>query len=223
MDQNLLHFPHKPNYSGENLIIGEFNRDALKWIESWPAWTPEITQVCIYGPKGSGKTHIAHIFGTKSKMPVLKGTEITQKSPFELEGLDPVIIDEADKIQNDTWLFSFINEIKAQNRKVLYLAQKPTSGWSDGLADTQSRLRAIFNQPIFEADDETLKQYFKKCFRDYGLDVDNKIIDYGFSRIERSFEKVQELVQSLNQISAKTKKPISLKVVREFFEGLSFN
>ena len=58
-DQLILKFPTNKVYLKEEFFVSPSNQEAYDFINSWPKWIKKI--VNIFGPPGSGKTHIASI------------------------------------------------------------------------------------------------------------------------------------------------------------------
>ena len=65
-DQLILNFPIIKNYSKEDFFVSPSNKEAYDFIISWPKWIKRI--VNIYGPPGSGKTHITSILKSKTSV-----------------------------------------------------------------------------------------------------------------------------------------------------------
>ena len=63
-DQLILKFPKKNIYLREDFYVSSSNQEAYDFVNSWPKWFKRI--VNIYGPTGSGKTHLATIFKKKN-------------------------------------------------------------------------------------------------------------------------------------------------------------
>ena len=63
-DQLILKFPKKNVYLREDFYVSSSNREAYDFINSWPKWVKRI--INIFGPKGSGKTHLALMLKKKT-------------------------------------------------------------------------------------------------------------------------------------------------------------
>ena len=78
-DQLILKFPKTKAYLKEDFYVSESNQKAYDFINIWPQWIKKI--VNIFGPTGSGKTHLASIL--KSKTTVLTKQEERLKSSLQ--------------------------------------------------------------------------------------------------------------------------------------------
>ena len=56
MSQLIFKFPFKTKYYEQDYYVSSNNFSVYKLIESWPRWPDKW--VNIFGPKGSGKTHL---------------------------------------------------------------------------------------------------------------------------------------------------------------------
>ena len=48
--------------------------------------------------------------------------------------------------------------------------------------------------------------------------IDSKLIDFISKRITRSYPKIKEFICTIDKISLKKKKPISLKIIKEILK-----
>ena len=58
-DQLIFRFPKNEIYLNKDFYVSSSNQQAYDFINSWPKWIKRI--VNIYGPTGSGKTHLSSI------------------------------------------------------------------------------------------------------------------------------------------------------------------
>ena len=64
MSQLVFKFPFKTQYYAQDYYVSSNNFSAYRLIESWPNWPDKW--VNIFGPKGSGKTHLSNILKKKN-------------------------------------------------------------------------------------------------------------------------------------------------------------
>ena len=62
--QFILDFEHRPSFSGDDFLVAPANQSAIDWIDQWPNWPAPA--LAISGPRGSGKTHLSHVFISRS-------------------------------------------------------------------------------------------------------------------------------------------------------------
>ena len=63
-EQLIFRFASNKIYSKDDFYVTKSNREAFMLIESWPKWLKRSLN--IYGPSGSGKSHLASIFEKKT-------------------------------------------------------------------------------------------------------------------------------------------------------------
>jgi hypothetical protein len=59
-----LDLAYRPALGMADFVIAPGNRDAVAWIDRWPDWPSHA--LAIHGPKGSGKSHLAHVWQARS-------------------------------------------------------------------------------------------------------------------------------------------------------------
>ena len=120
MKQKTLNFGHKDDHSVKNLYKSTCNEVAINFIYGWPKTSINNNIFCIYGPTGSGKTHISKVWMEKSNAIIFNG--ISDLSFDYLSSFDRNLIFE-DVSPNKNWpenlLFEFINEIKSSRLSLL--------------------------------------------------------------------------------------------------------
>ena len=76
-DQLLLKFPSKQAYLKEDFYVSSSNNEAFKLIESWPKWIKKT--VNIFGPQGSGKTHLISMLKNKTSTIDVDSNQVTDQ------------------------------------------------------------------------------------------------------------------------------------------------
>ena len=80
-NQLLLKFPSKQAYLKEDFYVSSSNSEAFKLIESWPKWIKKT--VNIFGPQGSGKTHLVSMLKNKTSTIVVDSNKVIDQIFFE--------------------------------------------------------------------------------------------------------------------------------------------
>ena len=63
-DQLILKFPPYKAYQKEDFYVSPSNVEAYDFINKWPKWIKRTAN--IFGPSGSGKSHLAFILKNKT-------------------------------------------------------------------------------------------------------------------------------------------------------------
>ena len=85
--QIAFQFPLQPYLGREDFMVSNCNFEAFQTIDNWPQWP--FFAICLYGPKGCGKTHLSRIFSDKVsvlsrypyKIPCIKADKISLETP----------------------------------------------------------------------------------------------------------------------------------------------
>jgi chromosomal replication initiation ATPase DnaA len=194
--------PH-PSLSREDFIEGNANRAALRLVEAWPEWKSPLS--IVYGPEGSGKSHLAKIWAEKAGAKLI--------SINELSGLDPVvpclIEDAGSQDLDETALFHALNQIRQAGGTMLMTTRTPPSAWAIELPDLKSRLSAAALTEIEAPDDGLLAAVLAKLFADRQVAVEANVVSYLVNRMERSLSAAVSIVDQLDKLSLERQSRIS--------------
>ena len=89
-DQLILKFPTNKAYLKEDFYVSSSNQEAYEFVSSWPRWIKRIAN--IFGPPGSGKTHLASILKSKTSTLEIQSDELNNKIFFEFKINEALII-----------------------------------------------------------------------------------------------------------------------------------
>ncbi len=213
--QLLLRFEHRPALTGDDFYVAEGNRTAVLWIDRWPDWpTPALA---IYGPAGCGKSHLAQVFLERTGGRRLTAEDLIARPPHDLiEGVPACVVDDAERVVaagHEQPLLHLYNTVKETGRHMLLTSRLPPSRWTARLPDLRSRLNAAAAIPIAEPDDALMKAVLVKLFSDRQLRVDEDVLAFMLTRMERSFAAARDLVARVDEGALKTKRNISVSLV----------
>ena len=221
MKQKTLNFGHKDNYSVKNLYKSTCNEIAINFINEWPKTTINNNIFCIYGPLGSGKTHISKVWMEKSNAIIFNG--ISDLSFDYLSGFDRNLIFE-DIALNKNWpenlLFEFINEIKSSRLSLLITCNSDPLKIKWKTKDLISRFTSFTNIEIKLPDDILIRKLLIKQFADRQLSLDSEQIEYISKRIERSYSSIIRIVDRVDNLALQHKKAISKNIIKEAIKHL---
>jgi len=220
--QLALHLPLKPSYAESDFIESPCNKEALQWIRHWPDWP--VKMIAIYGMPGCGKTHLGHIWQEKSTARFLTPQDITQITPLEAtQNTTSFVLDDADTLEDENWLFHFYNLIKEKDGYCLLCCHQAPTQWKVTLPDLKSRLATILSIPVTLPDEEALRAVLFKLFTEKGMALSQEIADYILRRIDRSFDAACTLVDAIDRYTLSTRRSLTLAVVREVLNEQSFS
>ena len=214
--QLALALDHAESLAREDFLAGPSNAAALALIERWPDW-PSRT-LLLRGPEGSGKSHLAAIWAREAgartlSLRSLDGAEVPialATGALVLENLGEHSFDEAA-------LFHLLNLAREERAYVLITARAAPATWRIELPDLASRLRAIPIVALETPDDALLRAVIVKLFADRQLAVDESLVSYLATHIERSFAAARTAVAALDREALRLKRPVTRALAGELF------
>lgn len=214
--QLALALDHAESLAREDFLSGPSNAAALALIERWPDW-PSRT-VLLRGPEGSGKSHLAaiwaHASGARTLSPrVLDGAEV----PIALATGALVLDNLAEGNFDEAALFHLLNLAREERAFVLITARSAPAGWRLQVPDLASRLRALPIVAVTAPDDVLLRAVLVKLFADRQLAVDESLVSFIATRIERSFAAARAAVERLDREALRLKRPVTRSLAGELF------
>ena len=215
-----LNLEYRPALSGEDFLLAPNNQEAIAWLDKWPDWP--TTGLVIYGPAGSGKTHLAQVFLAQTQGRLIKPGELIQEPAYNLVSAPACIVEDADTAINgaahEEALFHLHNALGESKCHLLLTARTPATQWGIALPDLRSRLNAAATVAIGDPDDTLITALLVKQFADRQLLVDENLISYLVPRMERSFNTVQRVVDAADKAALagqqKITKPLLGNVLR---------
>lgn len=212
--QLALALDHSESFAHEDFLVGPSNEAALAMIDRWPDW-PART-LALAGPAGSGKSHLAAIWAAQAGARFLAARALPDTDlPAALATGALVIEDVIDADLDQRALFHLLNLARQEEAWLLLTALTPPAQWTVQLPDLASRLRAVPAVSLAPPDDALLRAVIVKLFADRQLAVDEGLVGYLASRIERSFAGARATVVRLDQEALRRKRPVNRALAAE--------
>ncbi len=114
-------------------------------------------------------------------------------------------------------LFHLLNLAREERAYVLVTARRAPAVWRVELPDLVSRLRALPVVALAAPDDALFRAVLVKLFADRQLAVDESLIGYLATRIERSFAAARAAVARLDREALRLKRPVARALAAELF------
>jgi chromosomal replication initiation ATPase DnaA len=217
--QLALALDHSESFAREDFLQGPSNESALALIESWPDWSGRV--MALTGPQGSGKSHLAAIWAdqTGARFVSMRSLE-RERIPAMLATGALVVEDFSEGAFDEAALFHLLNLAQQEAAHLLLTARTPPAGWIIGLPDLASRLRAIPVVTLSAPDDRLLRAVIVKLFADRQLAVDENLIAYLMTRMERNFPAARSAVDHLDREAMRQKRPVNRALAAELYRDL---
>jgi chromosomal replication initiation ATPase DnaA len=212
--QLLLALDHAESYAREDFLPGPGNEAALKLIESWPDWPANA--VALIGPEGSGKSHLASIWAVVAGARAISGRALAQSGLPAALATGALVIEEA-AVADERALFHLINLAREEAAFLLFTARAAPATWPVTIPDLGSRLRALPVVTLQSPDDAMLRGLIVKLAADRQLSLDENVVSYLSSHIERSFAAARAAVITLdNEALRQGRRPTRLLAAELF-------
>lgn len=211
-----------PAFSRANFIVADANRDALAFVEAWPAWN--IAAVALYGPLASGKTHLAEIWAAKSGAQRVAAAALSGSAFVLLERGVPTIVEDIDSsVPNparDAAIFDLLESATAAT-PVLLTGRGEPGAWPTALPDLASRFSALVAFSLWAPSDELLRGLARKLFEDRQLVVPESTVQQMLRSLERSPAAIYAFVAQADAKALAEGRPINSALVRELLATMA--
>ncbi len=206
--------PHAESLTRDNFLAGPANAAGLALIDSWPEWPNRI--MLLVGPEGSGKSHLAAIWAEEAGARSTTAHALTAAAvPGALATGALVVEDLKSSDFDERALFHLMNLAREDEASVLITARVPPSAFQFELRDLRSRLRAVPTVSLLPPDDQLFRALIVKLCADRQLSVDEAVVSYLTTRIERSYAAARQAVELLDSEALRLGRPVTRALAAE--------
>jgi chromosomal replication initiation ATPase DnaA len=210
--------PHAESLTRDNFLEGPANTAGLALVDSWPDW-PNRTML-LAGPEGSGKSHLAAIWAEEAGARSTTAHALTAAAvPGALATGALVIEDLKSSDFDERALFHLMNLAREDEAYVLITARVPPSAIEVELRDLRSRLRTVPTVSLLPPDDQLFRALIVKFCADRQMSVDETVVSYLATRIERSFAAVRQAVELLDTEALRLGRPVTRALAAELLRN----
>ena len=216
LNQLLLDFDYKQNFTDDDFYVGQSNYYAFELINKWPKWEKNFLNIC--GKQYSGKSHLINIFIKKFDGIKINLNLLNDDNLKEIEHYKNIIIEDLDLNINEKLFYTLFNIIDQDNKFLIITSVEPITKINFQLDDLRSRMKNCLIAKIQNPDDELMFALILKNLSDRQITLDKKLIDFIIKRVERSYGKIFDFIYKIDKISLKKKKSIDFKIIKEALE-----
>jgi chromosomal replication initiation ATPase DnaA len=210
--------PHAESLTRDNFLEGPANAAGLALVDSWPEWPNRL--MLLVGPEGSGKSHLAAIWAEQAGARATSAHALTPDSvpaalatgALVVEDLNPPEVDERA-------LFHLMNLAREDEAFVLITARLPPSAFLIELRDLRSRLRAVPTVSLLPPDDALFRALIVKFCADRQMAIDESVVSYLATRIERSYAAARRAVELLDSEALRLGRPVTRALAAELLRN----
>ena len=210
----------------DNYLVSQSNQEAFSLIENSILWQKKkkinsIPGAIIYGPKGSGKTHLSKIFSQFVDCTYL--TNLNSKNLEQVIESRNFILD--DFIPGNNYpselVMHFLNEITYKEGSILLLSKLSPFEMDWKLDDLNSRIRSLVSCEIKLPDDVLLYSFIVKYSNEKKLFISDKKLIYILERLDRNFESVIKVIDKLDIYTLEMKESVTYKNIKLILNELN--
>jgi chromosomal replication initiation ATPase DnaA len=210
--------PHAESLSRDNFLEGPANAAALALIDGWPDWPNRV--MLLVGPEGSGKSHLAAIWAEQAGARSTSAHALTVAEVPGALATGALVVDDLKPQQFDERaLFHLLNLTREEEAYVLITAREPPSALAIELRDLRSRLRAIPTVSLLPPDDQLFRALIVKFCADRQMVVDEAVVSFLATRIERSFAAARQAVELLDTEALRLGRPVTRALAAELLRN----
>jgi chromosomal replication initiation ATPase DnaA len=205
-----LPFGAKRSFARDDFVPGATNEAALSLVDRWPSWP---SRVCaLWGPTGSGKTHLAQIWRAQSDATEIEAPGLTGDAVVGLSSGRAFLLDDADQVVGGAGLFHLINFVNQASGWLLLTGQEAPQRWRTSVSDLHSRLTAVPGAALEAPDEALIARVLLKLFADRQLKFPEALIGYLAPRLRRSFAEAERIVVLIDTLALQQKRNISVEI-----------
>jgi chromosomal replication initiation ATPase DnaA len=207
----------KPALGRGDFIVAPANAEAVAFIDSFPRWPAPAG--ALYGPPGSGKSHLVTCWAKVADAKVIAGRDLTREAVAALVPGKAVAVEDVDAGTGDVVLFALFQH----PGPLLLTGAAPPAQWPAEIPDLKSRFTALLAFPLWAPDDALLEALARKLFTDRQLAVPDPVIMRILRSLERSPAALRDFVARADAHALAQKRPITAALVGELLaeDGLS--
>lgn len=205
----------------DNFIVDAANAGAVHALRGWLA-RHESAVFYLFGPRGSGRTHLLQAAALESSAVYLPLGELAAAEPEAVcEGLEAValtVLDDVDRVTADPrWceaLFHLFNRIVAADHRLLVSARVAPAALDCALADLRSRLSWGGSFRLQPLDDDGRLRLLQARVAERGLDIGSDVATFILTHCARDSASLLLLVEELDRQSLVQKRRLTIPFVR---------
>ncbi len=206
--------PHGESLTRDNFLEGPANAAAVALIDGWPEWPNRV--MFLVGPEGCGTSHLAAIWAEQAGARASAARALNAATvPGALATGALVVEDLTPGDFDERALFHLMNLAREDGAFVLFTARVPPASFEIELKDLRSRLRAIPVVSLSPPDDQLFRALIVKFCADRQLTVDESVVSYLATRLERSYAAARAAIELLDTEALRQGRPITRALAAE--------
>ena len=202
--------PVRPALGRGDFFVSPANALAVALIDTPDSWVSR--KLALYGPAGSGKSHLAQVWAEATGATVLAASALAGADIPAL-ATRPVAVEDVPQIATNqaaqTALFHLHNLLQAEAKPLLMTGRAAPDLWGLSLPDLQSRVSGTQAIALETPDDALLAAVLAKLFADRQIVPRPDVIPYLVAHMDRSFDMAGRIVAALDHAALSETRKLS--------------
>lgn len=195
------------------------NAEALLALESL------AQPVFLYGPPGSGRTHLLQAAARRHRAAYLPLAELAEHGPALLDGLESataVCIDDLDRVTPDReWciaLLRLVDQLRTRGAGYVFAADAPPERMDLVLPDLRTRLGACSRFGLKPLSDDERRELLRERAKARGLELPDEVGRWLLNHRARDIPALLESLEQLDRAALAAKRRLTLPFVQSVLD-----
>jgi chromosomal replication initiator protein len=221
--QQFFDFPVTPSFSFDSFVPCEGNAAALRFALRIADPSDSETLLYLYGPPGSGKTHLLHsIAGSTFPYLSLREPQTPDQLVSTFNEAAGLVVDDLQDMPDDPdlrrALWQLFNEFHTSGRTIAMAGAPPPRDLTNLDDHLTSRLLWGLVARLDTSDDNSRRMIIKKVADDHQIRIPDDVVDYILATTSREVGALITFFHQLYRFSMAEKRRITLPLAREVRE-----
>ena len=208
--QLIFNLENIETYDPKDFYISKSNFNVSSLLKSTQDWYNN--SAVIYGQEKSGKTHLLNIWSVYNNAKLVNCLDIQNWSKLSFK--NNIAIDNFHKLKDEEGFLHFYNRLIIE-KKFILVTVDINSNFQIRLKDLHSRFNSFTSSKIEDPEDDLLMAITMKYFSNAQVQVDRTVIEYLLKRVDRDYQKLNGILEKINNLSLQRKSKITTHLIRD--------
>ena len=221
-----MQIPFSFKAKSDQRFIDFIGQEPIRLMIESAAEANSTEYVFLAGSTGSGKTHllracVSHSLALGRRAAYLPMQKILNATTDALDGFEQqqlVCLDDVHLIAGnknlEIALFHFFNRAKTAGTQLVFAANAMPVSMGIELPDLVSRLEQSIRLTVDVLDDSGKRQVIVQRAKQRGLEIDDAVLDYLFTRVSRDLHTLSEIVDRLDHASLAAQRRLTVPFIK---------